>query len=405
MSFVFKNKDKLLIAGIILLACNLRSPITGVGSLISYIMNDLHLSGSISGLITTVPLIAFAVVSPFAGKLAIRFGIGKTLTVSLLILAAGIALRSAGGTPAFFCGTAVIGIGIAFGNVLLPSIVKSAFPSKVGVLTGVYTTSIALSAGLSSGVSIPIASGNPFGWRGALAVWLILAIAAILLWLHLWGYRVVSSSTQAPVRFSSMFKSPIAWNVAIYMGVQSLLFYSFVAWLPAILQSKGVSPDTAGYFASVYQWIGIPASFAIPMLAGRMKGQRLLAGVISGIYAAGLFLFLLEDSYFALLLGVLLCGFCTGACLSLSMCLMGLRTSSAAQTAALSGVSQSFGYALAAVSPDILGALYDRTASWTMPIIFLLAMTVVLFLSGIFAGRQRTISFAAEPAPSVNPEI
>ena len=119
MSFVFKNKDKLLIAGIILLACNLRSPITGVGSLISYIMNDLHLSGSISGLITTVPLIAFAVVSPFAGKLSIRFGTGKTLTVSLLILAAGIALRSAGGTPAFFCGTAIIGIGIAFGNVLL----------------------------------------------------------------------------------------------------------------------------------------------------------------------------------------------------------------------------------------------------------------------------------------------
>ncbi|MCD7953402.1 MAG: MFS transporter [Synergistaceae bacterium] len=229
MSLLLKNKDKLLIVGIILLACNLRSPITGVGSLISYIMNDLHLSGSMSGLITTVPPVAFAVVSPFAGKLAIRFGTGKTLTVSLLILATGIALRSAGGTCAFFCGTAVIGIGIAFGNVLLPSIVKSAFPTKVGVLTGVYTTSIALSAGLSSGVSIPIANANPFGWRGALAVWLILAIAAILLWVHLWGYRVVSSSAQAPVRLEAMFKSPIAWNVAIYMGVQSLRFYSFVA--------------------------------------------------------------------------------------------------------------------------------------------------------------------------------
>lgn len=357
-----------------------------------------------SGLITTVPLVAFAVVSPFAGKLAIRFGTEKTLTVSLLILAAGIALRSAGGTCAFFCGTAVIGIGIAFGNVLLPSIVKSAFPTKVGVLTGVYTTSIALSAGLSSGVSIPIANANPFGWRGALAVWLILAIAAILLWVHLWGYRVVSSSAQAPVRLEAMFKSPIAWNVAIYMGVQSLLFYSFVAWLPAILQSKGVSPDTAGYFASIYQWIGIPASFAIPMWAGRMKGQRLLASVIAGIYAVGLFLFLLEDSYSALLLGVLLCGFCTGACLSLSMCLMGLRTSNAAQTAALSGISQSFGYALAAVSPALLGALYDQAASWTMPVIFLLAMTVVLFLSGIFAGRQRTISFTAEQT-AANQEI
>lgn len=140
------------------------------------------------------------------------------------------------------------------------------------------------------------------------------------------------------------------------------------------------------------------------MWAGRMKGQRLLASVIAGIYAVGLFLFLLEDSYSALLLGVLLCGFCTGACMSLSMCLMGLRTINAAQTAALSGVSQSFGYALAAVSPALLGALYDQAASWTMPVIFLLAMTVVLFLSGIFAGLQRTISFAAEQS-AANQEI
>lgn len=393
MSALYKHKEKLLVIGIILIACNLRSSITGVGSLISDIMGDLQLSGSVSGMITTVPLIAFAIVSPFAGKISSRFGMGKTLTISMMVLAAGIALRSSGSTAAFFSGTAIIGVGIAFGNVLLPSIIKSAFPARVGVLTGIYTTCIALFAGLSSGISVPVANNSPFGWHGALAVWLLPAAIAVVVWLPMWKYQTAQPSEKEPARPGGLLKSPVTWSVAVYMGVQSLLFYSFVAWLPAILQSKGIAPDIAGYFASVYQWVGIPASFAVPLMAGKLKDQRLLASVIAGIYATGLLLFLSADSQEALLLGVLLCGFCTGACLSLAMCLMGLRTNNAAQTAALSGVSQSFGYAVAAVSPALLGGIYDRAASWEIPIVFLVLMTIVLFVSGIFAGKRRTVSF------------
>ncbi len=386
-----------MIIGVILIACNLRSPITGVGSLIAQIMHDLQLSGSLSGLITTVPLVAFAIVSPFASKAANRFGMGKTIIASLVILSAGIVLRSCGSTAAFFVGTAVIGVGIAFGNALLPSIIKSAFPARVGVLTGIYTTCIALSAGLSSGISIPIANASSYSWRGSLSVWIIPAGIAILVWIPLRKYRTAPPISGEPIRFGSFLRSSIAWSVAIYMGVQSLLFYSFVAWLPEILHSKGIASDTAGYFASLYQWIGIPASFAVPLLAGRLKDQRLLASVIAILYAAGLLLFLLDDSLFALLLGVLLSGFCTGGCLSLSMCLMGLRANDAAQTAALSGISQSFGYALAAISPALLGDMYDRAASWRIPLIFLILMTIVLFAAGIIAGQQRTISFSPEP--------
>jgi CP family cyanate transporter-like MFS transporter len=281
--------------------------------------------------------------------------------------------------------------------VLLPSLIKSAFPARVGVLTGVYTSCIAIAAGLSSGVSVPLAARAPRGWRGALAVWLIPAAVAIVVWLPRWGYRTAPAGARESVPLGALLRSPVAWNVAIYMGVQSLLFYSFVAWLPAMLHFKGIAPETAGYFASVFQWIGIPASFAVSLLAGRLKGQRLLASVIALVYASGLLLLLLAGSQPALLLGVLLCGLCTGACLSLSMCLMNLRTSSPAQTAALSGVSQSFGYALAAVRPALLGGIYDRAGSWTIPLLFLLAMTAVLFVSGLFAGRRGVIPFAARP--------
>lgn len=386
-----KHKNKLLIAGIILVACVLRTPLTGVGSLISQIRPELDLSHFLSGMITTIPLIAFAAVSPFVGKLSGTFGAGKTLTLSLFVLTAGIVLRSMGGSAGFFPGTAVIGIGIAVGNVLLPSIIKSAFPDKVGLLTGIYTTCIAISAGVSSGISIPLSHSNNFGWRGSLSIWVLLTLPAIIIWLPLWNYRTNEPSAGGQVSLKVLLRSPAAWSVTVYMGVQSLLFYSFVAWLPAILQSKGISPDSSGYYASLYQWAGIPASFAVPLLAAGYKDQKLLSAIISVIYAAGLILVLVSGGHTGLLAGVLLCGFCTGACLSLAMCLIGLRTKNASQAASLSGISQSFGYALAAVSPTLLGGIYDSMESWTVPLLVLIAMTIVLLISGVQAGRNRTV--------------
>lgn len=274
---------------------------------------------------------------------------------------------------------------------MLPSIIKSAFPDKVGLLTGIYTTCIAISAGVSSGISIPLSHSNSFGWRGSLSIWVLLTLPAIIIWLPLWNYRTNEPTAGGQVSLKVLLRSPAAWSVTVYMGVQSLLFYSFVAWLPAILQSKGISPDSSGYYASLYQWAGIPASFAVPILAAGYKDQKLLSVIISVIYAAGLIIVLVSGGHTGLLAGVLLCGFCTGACLSLAMCLIGLRTKNASQAASLSGISQSFGYALAAVSPTLLGGIYDSMESWTVPLLVLIAMTVILLISGVQAGRNRTV--------------
>ena len=259
-----KNKTLLIIA-IIFVAFNLRSPITGVGSLVSIIKVQLNLSGSAAGIITTIPLVAFAVVSPFVSKLSQKYGSGHLMFYALIFMAAGIVIRSFAGTSGLFIGTAVIGTGIAVGNVMIPSIIKSEFPLKIGMITGIFTTSMSIFAGISSGISVPLSKDAGLGWKNALAVWLILVIVTMLIWIFQWNLQLKGKNEFAnDSSEKNVYKSSIAWYVALYMGIQSLLYYCFVAWLPTILQAKGINVETAGYYASVYQIIAIPASFVVP---------------------------------------------------------------------------------------------------------------------------------------------
>ena len=172
------------------------------------------------------------------------------------------------------------------------------------------------------------------------------------------------------------------------MGVQSLVFYCFVAWLPTILQSKGISVESAGYYASAYQFIGIPATFATPIIAGRKKSQRKLATYISIFYLVGMILFAFGKGSALLLAAVLICGFCSGACISLAMSMIGFRTGNAEEAAQLSGMSQTIGYALAAVGPFIMGWIFDGLGNWSAPIFLLAIMILVLIWAGWNAGRN-----------------
>ena len=173
----------ILIIGIILLASNLRAPITSVGPLIAAIRDDLLISNTVAGALTTLPLLAFAFISPFAPKLARRFGIELTLLISLIVLTLGIFLRSLGSIEVLFIGTLFIGLAIAIGNVLLPGLVKQNFAHRVGLMTGVYAVSMNLSAAIASGMSVPLASIGSLGWRGSLGIWGLLGIVAILFWI------------------------------------------------------------------------------------------------------------------------------------------------------------------------------------------------------------------------------
>ncbi len=378
-----RKKNFLLAIAVILVACNLRAPLTGVGSLVGLIQENLALSASGAGMLTTIPLLAFAIVSPFVGSLCKRFGAGRLLLCSLIVLMLGMLLRSTGSSRGLYWGTAVVGIGIAVGNVLLPAVIKVYFPKQLGLMTGLYSTALSVAAGISSGISIPIAAR--LGWRAALSVWLLLALPTFLLCLPHRQIQVTENTGKG----NPIYGSSMTWWVTLYMGVQSLLFYCFVAWLASIMQAKGYSSAVAGYFVSAYMLLGIPSSFLIPILAGRQKKQTGLGVCIGAFYLAGTILLVLFDSVPLLILSILFCSLASGASISFAIALFSLRTKSGDAASQLSGIAQSAGYLLAAIGPAALGKIFDSTQSWTLALLLLIGFSLILTIAGWFAGRDK----------------
>nr|WP_239534192.1 MFS transporter [Thalassobacillus pellis] len=379
----------MLIIGIILIAFNLRPAITAVGPLISTIREDLGISNGMAGMLTTLPLLAFAVLSALAPRLGLRLGNGMAIQAGVAILAFGILVRSFESITTIFTGTALIGIGIAILNVLLPGVVKQAFPLKVGVMTGLYSISMSLFASIGSGVSVPFANTLDSGWQGSLLVWSLLAVLAFIAWLPQKDLqKSVHKVPKMDPANNPLWRSKLAWQVTFFMGLQSFLFYSLIAWLPEILQSRGMDPAASGWMLSWLQIIGLPATFLIPVLAGRLKSQR---GIIMGIgivYLTGMFGMLLGSAMLLLTISISLVGIAQGSCISLALTLLGLRAPNAAQAANLSGMAQSFGYLLAASGPIAIGYLYDYVHSWTPSIVILLAVVCLMLIAGIGAGKD-----------------
>ncbi|QRG65777.1 CynX/NimT family MFS transporter [Brevibacillus choshinensis] len=382
----------LIIAGIILITFAMRSPLTSVGPLVGDIRADLGLSNGMSGMLTTVPLLAFALFSPMIPSLGYRFGVERTLFAGLLILLIGIPLRSTGMIFTLFAGTALIGAGIAIFNVLLPGLVKQRFPQKAGLMTSVYTTAMSLCAALASGVSIPLAHGAAFGWKGSLAFWTIMVVVALVCWIP--QLRAQANTTVAAASKPStnkLWRSALAWQVTFFMGLQSFIFYCTISWLPAILQQHGVDLATAGWLLSLVQVISLPASFFAPVLAGRFTDQRLMTVVIGTISVLGFAGLLMGGDLPLMLSSLFLLGIAQGASISLALTLIVIRASHVQEAAKLSGMAQSVGYLLAAIGPMFIGFLFDLTHSWTIPIWTLIIVSILMIGSGLGAGRNRTV--------------
>lgn len=389
-----KKTVLLLVIGIIFLATTLRSPLTSVGPIIAYIRDDLGISNVLAGFITTIPLIAFALISPIAPKIARRFGMELTLFFSIILLAFGIIMRSLGNTSLLLFGTALIGIAIAFGNVLIPSLIKLKFPLQVGLLTAIFTLSMNFSSTIGAGISYPIAANTTLGWQGALGCWAILTIIAALIWLpQIKNAKRIKENTEPAVtgRSKSILSNPLTWTVTLCMGLQSLLFYTTAAWIPEIMQSQGISADKSGWMLSLMQFAQLPLTFLTPILASRMKDQRPLVAFFSLLYVIGFVGLLVGNSSLSIVWMIIL-GFAGGASFSFAMMLFTLRTRTPMEAAELSGTAQSFGYLLAAIGPVLFGFLHDATASWSMPIILFIATAIVLFVVGMHAGKDRFVS-------------
>ncbi|MGG1242003.1 hypothetical protein BSBH6_02691 [Bacillus subtilis] len=379
-----------LITGIIFIAFNLRPAITSVGPVISSIRADLHMSNGTAGFLTALPLLSFAVLSPLAPKLGQRLGNERTLWLGLLMLLIGILLRSAGVTWALFAGTALIGIGIAIGNVLLPSLIKHKYPEKSGIMISLYTTSMCIFAALASGVSVPLAAQMGGGWKQAFLLWGVMALLALLIWIPQLRHRDTANKA-VKLQTSSIWFSKMAWHVTIFMGLQSFLFYSSIAWFPEILRSHGMDTSTAGWMVSLMQFASLPFTFLTPVLADRMKHQRGIAAGLTAVYLIGLCGLLAGGSHILLAIWMIIIGIGQGSSISLALTLIGLRSENAQQAAALSGMSQSFGYLLAAIGPIFVGYLFDQTHSWTMPIVLLIAALILMGAAGLGAGRDQYI--------------
>ncbi|MGM0899762.1 MAG: CynX/NimT family MFS transporter [Bacillota bacterium] len=382
----------LLFMGIIFVAFNLRPAITSVGPLIGLIREDTGISNSLAGLLTTLPLVAFAAISPLAPKIAKKLGSERSILLGLIVLGIGIFIRSIGILIPLYIGTVLIGIGIAICNVLLPGIVKHKFPGKVGLLTGSYTLSMAFWSGLAPGLSFPLAENLHLGWKMSLGVWIILLLLAIGFWLPLiWRSNKETPKPQGNIANSSIWSSGIAWQVTLFMGLQSLVFFSFSTWLPEILHDQGLSITAAGWVVTLMLFCGLPANFLIPVLADRLPNQKGIALGIGLFCFTGIIGLLFGGNSLVLIISSILIGIALGAAISHALILISLRAASVSQAADLSGMAQSVGYILAAVGPFILGYLYDVYMSWTFPLILLAIVSILFTIAGIGAGRNQYV--------------
>ena len=388
--FYMKEKNPILLAcAIVLLAFCMRAPFTVVGSVLTFINEDLHLSGSASGMLTTVPVLCFAFLSLFVDGCNRRFGAGKLMLLAMLTMAAGILLRNVYSTSGLFIGTILIGAAIAVCNVMMPTLVKAFFPERLGLMTGIYTTAMSLVAGIGSSLSVAIAVNS--GWKASLTVWIIPVVIAILCWMP---YRKTSTALENQTKglsLSFLFRSRTAWWAALYMGIQCMMYYCYVAWFPTILQQI-VSAEMAGMLTSVYMFISIPASFLTPIIADKMKNQSLLGVIIGVLYVIAMVSLMFCSNPIFLVLTLLCGGICAGASFSYILALFAMHTKNAADATSLSGFAQSVGNLIAAIGPALMGQLLDRTGSWTIPLGLLSVISVSLIILGYLVGRNEIIA-------------
>lgn len=395
---------RLMIVGIVLAALNLRPAITSLGALLEEVRDGLGMSGSVAGLLTSVPPLCFAIFGVMAPRLARRFGPGAVVCAGMAAIAAGLVIRPfTGSTVGFLVASGLALMGIAVSNVLMPVIVKRWFPDRVGSMTGLYSMALALGTSLAAAVTVPMTDALGGNWKTGLAVWAALAVAAVVPWITLVRERGaeggITAGTSQQDDGLRITRSRTAWALAVFFGLQATAAYITMGWMAQIFRDAGVSAGTAGVLLAVTMAMGVPLAFVIPRLATRLPSQGPIVvalGVCGLAGYAGLYLAPSGGAWaWAVLLGISNCAF------PLALTMVGMRARTGTGVAKLSAFAQSTGYLISIPGPLLVGVLYQHSGGWGVPIALMAALMVPQIVVGVIAGRNRTVEDEAAPAGAV----
>jgi MFS transporter, CP family, cyanate transporter len=406
--------------GIVLLvtALNLRMAVAALSPVLDQVQRDTGLSSTAAGLLSTVPVLCFGLFALVTPPLIRRLGMERLLLLTLVVITAGIALRVLPPVVALFAGTAVLGMGIAIGNVLLPGLIKQDFARHAGLMTGLYSVSLFVGPAISAGLTIPLMHLTGFGWRPTIALWGGLAVICMgLLAPHAVSRPAVPRPVVPPqpgppqpgpgqtgplrtdpfqtgplrVKRRGLWSDPMAWMVAGFMGLQSLGYYSGVAWIPTLLEAHHMSAGQAGWMLSYSSFPGLAAALATPLLI-RGRAPRAAAMVVAATVACGIGYVGLAIAPVAMpYVWLTILGLGQGMCISLALGFIVARAPDVHQTARLSTMAQGVGYLIASAGPFGLGALHDFSGGWTVPMLALTGILLPILITGLGASRDRHI--------------
>ncbi|MER5748441.1 MFS transporter [Streptomyces sp. NPDC002088] len=386
---------RLAAVALVLAAVNLRPAVTSLGPVLEETRASLGMSATVAGLLTSVPAVCFALVGLTAPRLARRYGTDGVIAAGTAAIAIGLALRPLTASTALFVVLSALALaGIAVANVLLPVVVKQRFPDRVGAMTGMYAMALNVGASTAAAVTVPVARAFGGDWRIGLGCWAAVAAVALPPWLALARDHSASATgtpdtSQGPAPAVRLTRSPTAWALAVYFGLQATAAYVIIGWLPQIFRDAGLSAETAGLLFAVTSLLGVPLSFALAAVAGRLRHQSGIAVAIgvfglagyAGLWAApGAAPWL-----WAVLLGIANCSF------PLALTMIGMRGRDSATVIRLSSFAQSTGYLLSIPGPVLVGALYQHSGSWKAPLVFMALLMLPQVVAGFLAGRDRQI--------------
>ncbi|RDI68642.1 MFS transporter [Nocardia pseudobrasiliensis] len=378
--------------GVSLVALNLRPPITAISTLLHQVQQQEGFNSTVASLLVAVPIACWVGFSGLTPRIGRRVGLNRTIGFALIVLLVGFGIRMLPSVAALFVGTAIIGLAITVGNVLVPAAIKRDHPAHAGLLTGLYTMSLYIGAAAAAGITLPLQHATGFGWRATLGLWAVPVVVAWVVWFPQLRARDHTGAATAPETGSpSLWRQPLAWAVTFFFAMPALLFYTVSAWLPTILMDAGMDASLAGGMLSVANLVAVPSALIMSIVSNR-SAQQVWAAASTGALSAAAFVGLLISPTGWAVVWMVLLGAGLGAGTAIGYSLPLLRSREAQTTAKLTAMSQIAGFALCAVGPVLAGALHDLTHAWTAVLLLLVILAVVQIISGVRAGSARFVS-------------